>query len=131
MTTKTISTRSNAVLTRYVETCDRLKALAHEAKELERLEKELRSAVIEQLDGETPRPVTIRKALRIVRIGERKSVSITDETKALEYARANGLKVSTRTAEYVAAATLRTPAIEGRVPQDVATVTTERIVIVE
>ena len=50
--TTTISTRSNAVLTAYVKTCDRMRALAHELKELEQLEEQLRPQILEQLTAD-------------------------------------------------------------------------------
>ena len=74
MSTKTISTRSNAALTTYVKTVDRMRAIAHELAQLERQERDLRPAVLQQLEGDEPRPVTINKALRIVKRSRRHSV---------------------------------------------------------
>ena len=45
--TTTISTRSNAALTAYVKACDRMRSLAHELKELERLEKQLQETAVQ------------------------------------------------------------------------------------
>ena len=130
MNTKTISTRSNATLTTYVKTVDRMRALAHELAQLERQERDLRPAVLEQI-GEEPRPVTISKALRIVKRSRRHSVKIVDAEKALTWAKERGVKVSTRTPEYVAPQTIREAAIRGEVPADVAAVETEEIIVIE
>ena len=130
MSTKTISTRSNAALTTYVKTVDRMRALAHELAQLERQERDLRPAVLEQI-GEEPRPVTISKALRIVKRSRRHSVKIVDAELALTWAKERGVKVSTRTPEYVAPQTIREAAIRGEVPADVAAVETEDIIVIE
>ena len=130
MNTKTISTRSNATLTTYVKTVDRMRALAHELAQLERQERDLRPAVLEQI-GEEPRPVTISKALRIVKRSRRHSVKIVDAELALTWAKERGVKVSTRTPEYVAPQTIREAAIRGEVPADVAAVETEDIIVIE
>lgn len=130
MNTKTISTRSNATLTTYVKTVDRMRALAHELAQLERQERDLRPAVLEQI-GEEPRPVTISKALRIVKRSHRHSVKIVDAERALTWAKERGVKVSTRTPEYVAPQTIREAAIRGEVPADVAAVETEDIIVIE
>ena len=130
MNTKTISTRSNATLTTYVKTVDRMRALAHELAQLERQERDLRPAVLEQI-GEEPRPVTISKALRIVKRSRRHSVKIVDAERALSWAKERGVKVSTRTPEYLAPQTIREAAIRGEVPADVAAVETEDIIVIE
>ena len=130
MNTKTISTRSNATLTTYVKTVDRMRALAHELAQLERHERDLRPAVLEQI-GEEPRPVTISKALRIVKRSRRHSVKIVDAERALSWAKERGVKVSTRTPEYLAPQTIREAAIRGEVPADVAAVETEDIIVIE
>ena len=130
MNTKTISTRSNATLTTYVKTVDRMRALAHELAQLERQERDLRPAVLEQI-GEEPRPVTISKALRIVKRSRSHSVKIVDAERALSWAKERGVKVSTRTPEYLAPQTIRESAIRGEVPADVAAVETEDIIVIE
>ena len=130
MNTRTISTRSNATLTTYVKTVDRMRALAHELAQLERQERDLRPAVLEQI-GEEPRPVTISKALRIVKRSRRHSVKIVDAERALSWAKERGVKVSTRTPEYLAPQTIREAAIRGEVPADVAAVETEDIIVIE
>lgn len=130
MNTKTISTRSNATLTTYVKTVDRMRALAHELAQLERQERDLRTAVLQQI-GDEPRPVTISKALRIVKRSRRHSVKIVDAERALSWAKERGVKVSTRTPEYLAPQTIREAAIRGEVPGDIAAVETEEIVVIE
>ena len=127
--TTTISTRSNAVLTAYVKTCDRMKALAHELNELERLKKQLRGEVLEQLSAE-PRPVKIGGALRIVRRDVEKSVSIIDQQKALEYARQHGLKITEPKPESVNTNTLRARALDGVLPEGICRVTETPVVVI-
>lgn len=131
MNTKTISTRSNATLTTYVKTVDRMRVLAHELAQLERQERDLRPAVLQQLEGDELRPVTISKALRIVKRSRRYSVKIVDAERALSWAKERGVKVSTRTPEYLAPQTVREAAIRGEVPSDVAAVETEEIIVIE
>ena len=131
MSTKTISTRSNAALTTYVKTVDRMRALAHELAQLDRQERDLRPAVLQQLEGDEPRPVTINKALRIVKRSRCHSVKIVDAERALTWAKERGVKVSTRTPEYLAPQTIRESAIRGEVPADVASVESEYIIVIE
>ena len=127
--TTTISTRSNAVLTQYVKTCDRMRALAHELKELERLEKQLRPQILEQLSAD-PRPVKVAGALRIVRKDVEKSVSIVDQAKALEYAKANGLKIQEPRPESVNTNTLRTRALDGVLPEGICQITETPVIVI-
>ena len=127
--TTTISTRSNAVLTQYVKACDRMRALAHELKELERLEMQLRPQILEQLSAE-PRPVKIGGALRIVRRDVEKSVSIIDQQKALEYARQHGLKIQEPRPESVNTNTLRTRALDGVLPEGICQITETPVIVI-
>ena len=127
--TTTISTRSNAALTAYVKACDRMKALAHELKELGQLEKQLRGEVLEQLSAE-PRPVKVAGALRIVRRDVERSVSIVDQAKALEYAKANGLKIQEPKPETVNTNTLRARALDGVLPAGICEVTETPVVVI-
>ena len=127
--TTTISTRSNSVLTQYVKACDRMKALAHELKELERLEKQLRPQILEQLTAE-PRPVKVSGSLRIVRKDVEKSVSIVDQAKALEYAKANGLKIQEPKPESVNTNTLRGRALDGVLPAGICEITETPVVVI-
>ena len=129
MTTTTISTRSNAILTKYVKACDRMKALAHELKELERLEEQLRGEVLQQLSAD-PRPVKIGGALRIVRKDVERSVSIIDQQKALEYAKSHGLKIQEPKPETVNTNTLRARALDGVLPAGICKVTETPVVVI-
>ena len=108
-----------------------MQAIAHELAQLERQERDLRPAVLQQLEGDEPRPVTINKALRIVKRSRRHSVKIVDAERALSWAKERGVKVSTRTPEYLAPQTIREAAIRGEVPADVASVETEDIIVIE
>ena len=127
--TTTISTRSNAVLTQYVKTCDRMRALAHELKELERLEKQLRPQILEQLSAD-PRPVKVAGSLRIVRKDVEKSVSIVDQAKAMEYAKANGLKIQEPRPETVNTNTLRGRALDGVLPEGICQITETPVIVI-
>ena len=127
--TTTISTRSNAVLTQYVKTCDRMKALTHELKELERLEEQLRPQILEQLSAD-PRPVKVAGSLRIVRKDVERSVSIIDQAKALEYARQHGLKIQEPKPETVNTNTLRARALDGVLPAGICQVTEKPVVVI-
>ena len=127
--TTTISTRSNAVLTQYVKTCDRMRALAHELKELERLEEQLRPQILEQLTAD-PRPVKVAGSLRIVRKDVERSVSIIDQGKALEYAKAHGLKITEPKPESVNTNTLRARALDGVLPEGICKVTETPVVVI-
>ena len=127
--TTTISTRSNAVLTQYVKTCDRMRALAHELKELERLEEQLRPQILEQLSAD-PRPVKVAGSLRIVRKDVERSVSIIDQAKALEYARQHGLKIQEPKPETVNTNTLRARALDGVLPAGICQVTEKPVVVI-
>ena len=127
--TTTISTHSNAALTAYVKACDRMRALTHEIKELERLEEQLRPQILEQLSAD-PRPVKVAGALRIVRRDVERSVSIVDQAKALEYAKQNGLKVQEPKPESVNTNTLRARALDGVLPAGICQVTEKPVVVI-
>ena len=127
--TTTISTRSNAALTAYVKACDRMRALAHELKELEQLEEQLRPQILEQLTAD-PRPVKVAGALRIVRKDVERSVSIIDQGKALEYAKAHGLKITEPKPESVNTNTLRARALDGVLPEGICRVTETPVVVI-
>ena len=127
--TTTISTRSNAALTQYVKTCDRMRALTHEIKELERLEEQLRPQILEQLSAD-PRPVKVAGSLRIVRKDVERSVSIIDQGKALEYAKAHGLKITEPKPESVNTNTLRARALDGVLPEGICKVTETPVVVI-
>ena len=127
--TQKLSTRSNATLTTYIKTCDRLAALNFEIKQLEAKEQQLRPEVLDQI-GTDPRPVTIAGQLRVVRRDVKKSVSIVDEAKALEYAKANGLKVTPAKGETVSTQTLRTRALDGMLPEGIVAIEETQIVVV-
>ena len=127
--TTTISTRSNAALTQYVKTCDRMRALTHEIKELERLEEQLRPQILEQLSAD-PRPVKVAGALRIVRRDVERSVSIIDQAKALEYARQHGLKIQEPRPETVNTNTLRGRALDGVLPEGICQITETPVIVI-
>lgn len=127
-TTTRTNRRSTKEITSYVETTDRMAALAIELKELQRLEETLRPVVIEQIGDR--REVTINGKIRIVERGQKIGTKIQDDAALLDYAKAHGLKISTRSAEFVAPATARSERIANRIPDELVTITTETIVSV-
>jgi hypothetical protein len=130
-TTETVTRtnrRSTKEITSYIETTDRLAALAIEMKELSRLEEALRPVVIEQIGDR--REVTINGKIRIVERGQKIGTKIQDDAALLEFAKQHGLKISTRSAEYIAPATARAERLANRIPDELVTITTETIVSV-
>lgn len=125
-----ISTRSTAELTAYVRICDRLRAIEEERKSLERAEKLARPGILAEI-GDTPRPVTIRGALRILRADVSRTCSIVDDGAALEFARAHGLKISPPRPERVETMTLRSLALDGVIPPGIVEVKSTPIIVVE
>ena len=127
-TTTRTNRRSTKEITSYIETTDRLAALAIELKDLQRLEETLRPTVLEQIGDR--REVIIGGKIRIVERGQKIGTKIQDDDKLLDFARAHGLKISSRTAEFVAPATARAERLANRIPDELVTVTSEPIVSV-
>ena len=100
--------RSTASLTAYVKTIDKRKALAMQLDELDKIEKQLRPEIladIKEHDGR--RAVIVAGTPRVLTIKEKESIKQNAEDSVIvEAAKAAGVKVSERSAEYVHSATL-------------------------
>lgn len=126
----TVTLRSTKTLTDYVRITDRLATYSKLLKELERAEKQLRPAVLDEI-GER-REILVRGQIRVLEPGETSSIkrTCTDE-EAVAFCRAHGLKYSERSAEYVAPATFTKYVKDGIVPAELYNVDREAIVIVK
>jgi hypothetical protein len=126
----TISLRSTKELTDYVKTCDRLRAIAVQIEALQQTEERLRPAVLTQIreSGES-RAVIVRGAPRILKVIVDESVRLDKdkEETVVDAARKAGVKVSTRTPDYVHPATLAAAYRRGLLVDFVNVVTTERV----
>lgn len=115
MTTTNI--RSTALITRYVTTVDRIALLSAQLADLQRVEEHIRQDVLSEI-GER-RAVQVRGKLRILEPVVKTSISrACDDAEAVEFCKAHGLPVQTRTPEYIAPATFSKYAREGRLPED-------------
>lgn len=126
--TTTVNRRSNKTLTAYVETVDRMRVLAKQLSDLQKIETALRPDVLDQI-GER-REVIINGTCRILEPETKESIGQVDTEKTTEAFKALGLPVSTRSAEYVAPATFSKYVREGIVPDELVKKTEECIVVV-
>lgn len=126
--TTTVNRRSNKTLTSYVETVDRMRVLAKQLSDLQKIETALRPEVLDQI-GER-REVIINGTCRILEPETKESIGQVDTERTTEAFKALGLPVSTRSAEYVAPATFSKCVREGIVPDELIKKTEERIVVV-
>ena len=124
----TVNRRSNKTLTSYVETVDRMRVLAKQLSDLNKIETALRPDVLEQI-GER-REVIINGTCRILEPETKESIGQVDAEKTAAAFKELGLPVSTRSAEYVAPATFSKYVREGIVPDELIKKTTEAIVVV-
>lgn len=126
--TTTVNRRSNKTLTTYVETVDKMRVLAKQLSDLNKIEIALRPDVLEHI-GER-REVIINGTCRILEPETKESIGQVDTEKTTAAFKELGLPVSTRTAEYVAPATFSKYVREGIVPDELIKKTTESIVVV-
>ena len=126
--TATVNRRSNKTLTAYVETVDRMRVLAKQLNDMQKIETQLRPEVLDQI-GER-REVIINGTCRILEPEVKESIGQVDTEKTVEAFHALGLPVSVRSAEYVAPATFSKYVREGIVPDELIRKTEERIVVV-
>lgn len=126
--TTAVNRRSNKTLTAYVETVDRMRVLAKQLSDLQKIETALRPEVLDQI-GER-REVIINGTCRILEPETKESIGQVDTEKTTEAFKALGLPVSTRSAEYVAPATFSKYVREGVVPDELIKRTEERIIVV-
>lgn len=128
MTVNTINLRSTATLTNYVRTVDRMRTLAKQLSELQKLETKLRPEVLEAI-GER-REIAVRGQVRILEPSTKESIGQEDTEKTIEVFKAIGLPVNTRSAEYVAPASFSKLVRDGIVPEELIKRTSESIVVV-
>lgn len=126
--TTTVNRRSNKTLTAYVETVDKMRVLAKQLSDLNKIETALRPEVLDQI-GER-REVIINGTCRILEPETKESIGQVDTEKTTAAFKALGLPVSTRTPEYVAPATFSKYVREGIVPDELIKKTEEQIVVV-
>jgi hypothetical protein len=124
----TINLRSTATLTAYVNTVDRMKALATQLSALSKIEAKLRPEVLDQI-GER-REVIVKGTVRILEPETKESIGQVDTEKTTAAFKALGLPVSVRAAEHVAPAMFSKYVREGVVPDELIKKTTESIIVV-
>jgi hypothetical protein len=127
MTSSTL--RSTKTLTNFVRLSDEAKTLATRLKEVERELTALTPEILETIQGS--RAVKIGTQIRLITEGSTESIkrTCTDEV-AVEFCRANGLKFSTRSPEYVAPATFSALVRSSQMHVDYYLIDVTRIVIV-
>jgi hypothetical protein len=107
-----------------------MRTLAKQLNELSKLEAKLRPEVIAEI-GER-REIAVRGQVRILEPEVKESISrACDDETAVEFCKANGLKYSERSAEYVAPATFSKYVRDGIVPEELIERKTETIVVVK
>lgn len=127
-----VNLRSTAALTTYVKTIDKRKALAMQLDELDKIEKQLRPEIIAEIkEHDGRRAVIVAGAPRILTIKEKESIKQNGEdSEIVEAAKAVGVKVSERSAEYVHSATLGKAYREGLLLDFVTVETTEIVEVI-
>jgi len=128
MTTTTINLRSTATLTNYVRTVDRMRTLAKQLNELQKIETKLRPEVLEAI-GER-REIAVRGQVRILEASVKESIGQEDTERTVEVFRELGLPLNQRSAEYVAPASFSKLVRDGVVPDELIKRTSETIIIV-
>ena len=126
--TQTINLRSTATLTNYVRTVDRMRTLAKQLNELQKIETKLRPEVLEAI-GER-REIAVRGQVRILEPSTKESIGQEDTEKTVEVFRELGLPLNQRSPEYCAPASFAKLCRDGVVPEELIKRTTESIVIV-
>jgi len=128
MTVNTINLRSTATLTTYVRTVDRMRTLAKQLAELQKLETKLRPEVLEAIGDR--REIAVRGQVRILEPSVKESIGQEDTERTVEVFRELGLPVNQRSAEFVAPASFSKLVRDGVVPEELIKRTSEAIVIV-
>jgi hypothetical protein len=126
--TTTINLRSTKTITDYVRTVDRMRTLAKQLNELQKIETKLRPDVLAEI-GER-REIAVRGQVRILEPSTKESIGQIDTEKTVEVFKAIGLPVNTRSAEYVAPATFGKLVKDGVVPDELIKRTSETVVVV-
>jgi hypothetical protein len=126
---QTINLRSTSAMTRYVNVSDRLATLAKQLEELKTEEKRLRPQVLEEIGDR--REIAVRGQVRVLIPSVKESISrACDDETAVEFCRANGLKYSERSAEYVAPASFSSYVRAGLIPEEMIERKTELTIVV-
>ena len=128
MTQNTINLRSTATLTAYVRTTDRMRTLAKQLNELQKIETKLRPEVLEAIGDR--REIAVRGQVRILEPSVKESIGQADTERTTEVFRELGLPVNVRSAEFVAPASFSALVKKGVVPEELIRRTSESIVIV-
>jgi len=115
MTVNTINLRSTLTLTTYVRTVDRMRTLARQLNELQKIETKLRPEVLEEI-GER-REIAVRGQVRILEPSAKESIGQEDTDKTVEVFKELGLPLNQRSPEYCAPATFSKLVKDGIVPE--------------
>jgi hypothetical protein len=128
MTQNTINLRSTATLTNYVRTVDRMRTLAKQLNELQKIETKLRPEVLEAI-GER-REIAVRGQVRILEPSTKESIGQEDTKRTVVVFKELGLPLDQRSPEYCAPATFSKLVKDGIVPEELIRRTPETIVVV-
>ena len=121
--------RSTKNLTHFVRLSDESKTLAARLKEVERELTALTPEILETIQGS--RAVKIGTQIRLITEGATESIKRTcDDATAVEFCKANGLKFSTRSPEYVAPATFTALVRSSQMHVDYYAIDVTRIIVV-
>jgi len=110
----TISLRSNATLTSYVQTATKLATLATKISALQKLEKQQRAAVLLELGG-IVRQVQVRERVYTLTPGKTESIGQVDGEETVIWLKSNGLEkyVSSRSSEICQPSTFKKLVVDG------------------
>jgi DNA-binding protein YbaB len=127
-----VNLRSTASLTTYVKTVDKLAALAMQIDALQKTEKQLRPEILAEIhEHDGRRAVIVAGTPRVLTIKTKESIKQdADDSVIVEAAKAAGVKVSERSAEYVHSATLGKAYREGLLLDFVTVETTEIVEVI-
>jgi hypothetical protein len=128
MTVTSTNLRSTKTLTDYVRTTDRMRTLAKQLNELQKLETKLRPEVLEAIGDR--REIAVRGQVRILEPSLKESIGQEDTERTVEVFKELGLPLNTRSAEYVAPASFSALVKKGIVPEELIRRTSETIIIV-
>ena len=128
----TISLRSNAKLTAYVQTATKMATLATKIASLQKLEKQQRSAVLAELGG-IVRQVQVRERVYTLTPAKTESIGQVDGDATVVWLKAHGLGkyVASRSAEICQPATFKKLVVDGIVNDDtlIKRETTEVVIV--
>jgi hypothetical protein len=125
---KTLNLRSTKDLTRYVQVCDQLATIELKRKELEKIEKQLRPSIIDEI-GER-REIAVRGQVRVLIPSVRESIGQADTEATVARFIELGLPVAERSPQWVPPATFSKLVKEGQVPDDLIKRSTETLIVI-